>query len=119
MRRFTLGGHGQARRAEPGQPAEAVLGLEDFFRLAGERRGQGHDLVVEGDGLVGVAAVEGLDPDEGGRLQGLPVDRRAGPTGTPFMGTSSAVGRSAIVLTGFPSRSQISIERAKPFIGTL
>ena len=56
----------------PVEPAEALLGARQLARRAGERRGEGHDLVARRHRDVPVAAVERLGPDQRGRLGGAP-----------------------------------------------
>jgi hypothetical protein len=69
-----LRGQGLAGRGEIHDPGGPLLELEDFLRLAGERRVQDQIAVTEGDDFLRVALVQGLRPDEGGRLVGHPVD---------------------------------------------
>ncbi len=58
---------------------EALLGLEDLARLAGEGRLQGHDPVAERDLVFQIAAVQRLHPDQRGGLARAPLDiARAG-----------------------------------------
>ena len=51
---------------------EPLLGLEDFLRLGGERRLQGHNAVAIRHGVSQIAFVQRLRPDQRGGVRSLP-----------------------------------------------
>ena len=91
---------------------EAMLEFDDFARVAGERRLEGHQAVAMRHVVLQVAGVERLHPEESGRGARPPLGRAW--TGRDAVDRHlSASGWLATLCSTLPERSQISISLGK------